>query len=220
MKCALTLLCGLVFLAGCDPSPISERAVTQGTNPAFSPDGSKLAFQRLDGDVFKIGVTGLKDGRVEWIEEGPGNAAYPEWTPSGGLIYMAGHDTETAYEAWHGKSKNGYGLWLWENGSKRRLTSGRCRDYTPSVSPDGRKVYFVTTRGVTSESSAYSKAASSRIAELDLTSADAPTSNSPSHHLTFSPSPSHPHGFAERQQFGLRAAGGFAGRNDARLGAS
>ena len=174
MKRALTLLCALVFLAGCDRSPIGERAVTQGTNPAFSPDGSRLAFQRLDGDVFKIGVTGVKGGAVEWIEEGPGNAAYPEWTPSGGLIYMAGHDTETAYEAWHGKSKNGYGLWLWENGRKRRLTSGRCRDYTPSVSPDGSKAYFVTTRGVASESSAYSKAASSRIAEIDLAAGGEP----------------------------------------------
>ena len=175
---ASSLVAAVALMAGCDPSPVGERAVTKGANPAFSPDGSKLAFQRLEGDVFKIGVTGLKGGTVEWIEEGPGNAAYPEWTPRGGLIYMAGHDTETAYEAWHGKSKNGYGLWLWENGRKRRLTSGRCRDYTPSVSPDGKKVYFVTTRGVTSESSAYSKAASSRIAELDLTSADAPTPNS------------------------------------------
>ena len=82
MKRALTLLCALVFLAGCDRPPIGERAVTQGTNPAFSPDGSRLAFQRLDGDVFKIGVTGVKGGAVEWIEEGPGNAAYPEWTPA------------------------------------------------------------------------------------------------------------------------------------------
>jgi hypothetical protein len=46
-------------------------------------------------------------GGVEWIEEGPGNAAYPEWTPSGGIVYMAGHDRETAYEAWSGNSKNG-----------------------------------------------------------------------------------------------------------------
>ena len=107
MKRALMLFCSLVFLAGCDQALIGERAVTQGTNPAFSPDGGKLAFQRLEGDVFKIGVIGVKGGAVEWIEEGPGNAAYPEWTPDGGLIYMAGHDHETAYEGWHGKSKNG-----------------------------------------------------------------------------------------------------------------
>ena len=155
-----------VSALGCTAA--GERAVTDGFNPAFSPDGRRIAFQRLEGDVFKIGAIGAAGGEVEWIEAGPGNAAYPEWTPSGGLIYMVGHDRETAYEAWSGNSKNGYGLWLYENGRKRALTSGRCRDYTPAVSPDGRKVYFVTTRGVASESAAYSKAASTRIAELDL----------------------------------------------------
>jgi len=174
MKWTWMLLGSLLFLAGCNPSPMGERVVTQGTNPAFSPDGSKLAFQRLDGDVFKIGVIGVKGGAVEWVEEGPGNAAYPEWTPDGGLLYMAGHDHETAYEGWRGKSKNGYGLRLYANGQKRTLTTGRCRDYTPSVSADGRKVYFVTTRGVSSESAAYSKAASTRIAELDLAAGGEP----------------------------------------------
>ena len=162
-------LVALSIVTGCGGMATSvERPVTQGFNPAISPDGRRIAFQRLDGDVFKLGVTDIRGREVKWIEEGPGNAAYPEWTPSCGLVYMAGHDTETAYEAWHGNSKNGYGLWLWENGVKKRLTSGRCRDYTPCVSPDGKKVYFVTTRGVSSESSAYSKAASTRIAELDL----------------------------------------------------
>lgn len=163
------LLAAAALFAGCLETPRGERAVTEGFNPAFSPDGKRIAFQRLDGDVFKLGVIGTHGGTVEWIEEGPGNAAYPTWTPTGGLIYMAGHDHETAYEAWRGKSKNGYGLRLYANGQKRDLTTGRCRDYTPSVSPDGKKVYFVTTRGVSSESSAYSKAASTRIAELDLT---------------------------------------------------
>ena len=162
-------LLAAALLTGCVKAPPGEWAVTQGFNPAFSPDGKEIAFQRLEGDRFKLGVVGMNGGAVKWIEEGPGNAAYPEWTPSGGLLYMAGHDSETAYEAWRGNSKNGYGLRLYENGRKRNLTSGRCRDYTPSVSPDGRKVYFVTTRGIESESTAYSKAASTRIAELDLT---------------------------------------------------
>ena len=158
----------LTALAGCKVASKAERAVTSGTNPAFSPDGKRMAFQRLEDDVFKIGVVSIGNGAIEWVENGTGNAAYPEWTPDGGLVYMAGHDVETAYEAWKGNSKSGYGLRLFENGKKRDLTTGRCRDYTPSVSPDGRKIYFVTTRGVESESAVYSKAASSRIAEIDL----------------------------------------------------
>ena len=176
LKCVAGM--GLVSLSvafvGCAQSPCGERAVVKGFNPVFSPDGKKVAFQRMEDDVFKLGVTGVNCGNVNWIEEGPGNAAYPEWTPSGGLVYMAGHDTETAYEAWRNGSKNGYGLRLWENGEKRNLTSGRCRDFTPSVSADGKKVYFVTTRGITSESTVYSKAASTRIAELELSAPGEP----------------------------------------------
>ena len=167
-KNAFCFLAAMALISGCEVVTDGERPVVKGCNPAISPDGKHIAFQRLEGNVFKLGVVNTRGGEVKWIEDGPGNAAYPEWTPFGGLVYMAGHDVETAYEAWKSNSKNGYGLCLWENGRKRKLTSGRCRDYTPCVSSDGKKVYFVTTRGVTSESSVYSKAASSRIAELDL----------------------------------------------------
>ena len=94
-------------LIGCENSREGECAVTRGANPAFSPDGKQIAFQRLENDVFKLGVVPAGGGTVTWIEEGPGHAAYPEWTPRGGLLYMYGHDTETAYEAWKGNSKNG-----------------------------------------------------------------------------------------------------------------
>ena len=155
----------------------ADLPVTDGANPVFSPDGTRIAFQRLDGDVFKIGVAALPErgqlarideSSIEWVEIGPGNAAYPAWTPDGALIYMAGNDTETAHEAWKAGSESGYGLRLWRDGEKRDLTRGRCRDYTPCVSPDGRTVYFVTTRGVESESASFSKAAATRIAALAL----------------------------------------------------
>ena len=46
--------------------PQNERFVTEGINAAFSPDGRRIAFQRLDGKVFKIGVVGVDDNNVEW----------------------------------------------------------------------------------------------------------------------------------------------------------
>jgi hypothetical protein len=173
-----------------------EVAIMRGENPAFSPDGTRIAFQRLEGDLFKIGVAELprrgwparegkasvlqQDSRrrapidesgIEWVESGPGNAAYPAWTPDGALVYMAGNDTETAYEAWKSGSSSGYGLRLWKDGTTRDLTRGRCRDYTPCVSPDGRTAYFFTTRGVESESASFSKAAATRLATLDIATA-------------------------------------------------
>lgn len=156
----------------------SERAVIRGANPVFSPDGSRIAFQRLQDDIFKVGIIDLstqtpnnpntQTPSVLWIESGPSNAAQPAWTPDGGLVYTAGNDAGTAYEAWKSGSQSGYGLRLWKDGVKRDLTRGRCRDYTPCVSPDGTQVWFVTTRGVESESASFSKAAASRIAVMDI----------------------------------------------------
>ena len=169
MNLAKTFFLAILALAAASVrAEVPEFAVTRGSNPVFSPDGTRIAFQSLEGDVFKIGVIPVAGGEVEWIEDGPGNAAYPAWTPDGALIYMAGNDTETAYEAWKSVSQSGYGLRLWRDGVKRDLTRGRCRDYTPCVSPDGETVYFVTTRGVESESVSFSKAAATRIAAMNI----------------------------------------------------
>ena len=73
--CALVLSSVACRRSGEDKNDASERAVTIGANPVFSPDGSRIAFQRLEGDVFKIGVVPVSGGEVEWIEDGPGNAA-------------------------------------------------------------------------------------------------------------------------------------------------
>ncbi len=64
-KGIFVLLAALAAAMGCKMEPAGEREVIKGCNPAFSPDGKRLAFQRLDGDVFKIGVTGLSGGAIE-----------------------------------------------------------------------------------------------------------------------------------------------------------
>lgn len=154
-------------LGGCSATP-RERFVTDGVNPAFSPDGNRIAFQRLADGTFDLGVVPAGGGEVEWIEKGPGMAAYPTWTPSGGILYTYGHDTETARQAWVTKSQAGYNLRLWENGAKREVTHGRCRDFTPCVSPDGKTAYFASTRWVVEEHKGFSLATSTDIGKVDL----------------------------------------------------
>ncbi len=162
---AACFACGIF---GCCSEPQGERFVTEGINPAFSPDGRRIAFQRLVEGEFHLGVVAATGGEVEWVENGPGMAAYPVWTPSGGILYTYGHDTETARQAWVAKSQNGYGLRLWENGAKRDVTHGRCRDFTPCVSPDGKTAYFASTRWVVEEHTGYSFATSTDIGKVDL----------------------------------------------------
>ena len=164
----------LIAATGLGDTRSGARVVVAGRNAAVSPDGTRIAFQRAEGGIFKLGVVPLAGGDVEWIENGPGMAAFPAWTPSGGLVYTYGRDSETAYAAWKGGSKSGYGLRLCANGEKKDLTTGRCRDFAPCVSSDGKTVWFATTRGVESESEQYSKAATVRLATLDLENGTGP----------------------------------------------
>ena len=140
----------MVFAAGMGLALAAVAATGPGgegarSNPAWSPDGRSLAFQELRDGTFSVGVMEIATRKVTWIEDGPGQAAYPAWTPNGGLVYTYGHDTLTALGGWQ-KSDRGYGLRLWENGTKTDLTTGRYRDYTVSVTPDGRTAYFTTSR--------------------------------------------------------------------------
>ena len=79
---AACLACGIL---GCCTEPQSERFVTEGINPAFSPDGRRIAFQRLVEGEFHLGVVAATGGEVEWVENGPGMAAYPGPTAFSGV---------------------------------------------------------------------------------------------------------------------------------------
>ena len=118
----------------------------------FSPDGKSIAFQQEHDGRLAVGVMRLDTGTIEWIEKGAGQAFHPAWTPDGGLVYSCGTITRTSFQARAEKSQEGYNLRLWKNGVKRDLTRGRWRDSTPSVSPDGRTVWFASTRGVSGNS--------------------------------------------------------------------
>ena len=54
--------CGIL---GCCSEPQGERFVTEGINPAFSPDGRRIAFQRLVEGEFHLGVVAATGGEVE-----------------------------------------------------------------------------------------------------------------------------------------------------------
>ena len=121
-------------------------ALTCGTCGVYSPDGSKIALQRVENGKSRVGVWERADGRFAWVEPGSGNAAYPAWSPVGdALVYTYGNETNTAWAAKDGTT--GYHLRVWRPGEgTREITTGRFRDYMPSFSPDGKRLYFVSTR--------------------------------------------------------------------------
>ena len=120
--------------------------LTSGTCGVYSPDGAKIAVQRVEDGKSRVGVWERANGNFAWVEPGPGNAAYPAWSPAGdALVYTYGNETNTAWAAKDGTT--GYHLRIWQSGEGiREITVGRFRDYMPSFAPDGKRILFVSTR--------------------------------------------------------------------------
>jgi len=105
----------------------------------------------------------------------PQDALYPFTAPDGSIVYARNPDRRTAFErdkercglqegrnpqlGWNVRrdkaaAERGQGTNLYvlsPDGTTRQLTFGLHHDYCPSVSPDGKSVYFSSTRGVPEE---------------------------------------------------------------------
>ncbi len=115
---------------------------------AVGPDG-RIAYENDAGGGLEIFILDPASGNTQKLIGGAPNvmAAYPAWTPDGGIVYALSRPTGTAIIQVPAGGDIGCNLWLWKDGAHTRLTKGLWRDFTPSVSPDGKKVWFTTSRG-------------------------------------------------------------------------
>jgi dipeptidyl aminopeptidase/acylaminoacyl peptidase len=86
-----------------DPVPLTAAAHDSG-EPAFSPDGSRLAFTRKDGEKRQLFVMPLAGGEPERVTEMPLGVFDPTWLPDGtGIVFgtklLKGHLTPDATKA-------------------------------------------------------------------------------------------------------------------------
>ncbi|WP_078863551.1 cell wall-binding repeat-containing protein [Streptomyces sp. AcH 505] len=69
-----------------------KRVITNGEQPEFSPDGTKLAFVRADADGKSQIFTANADGSdVKQLTTGPRSYANPSWSPNGARILFDAH---------------------------------------------------------------------------------------------------------------------------------
>lgn len=132
-----SVICG-VDLAGRTYrlTPISPGVLF--TQPAWSPDGRRLAYEartRFDASIAVGTLPSLA------AAAGPKHASSPAWSPDGvRLAFKSPPDfTESGPQ----------NLWVSNiDGSEwRRVTSGEAGDGNPSWSPDGRRLVFDSFRG-------------------------------------------------------------------------
>ena len=113
----------------------------QDVEPAISRDGKLIAFTTLrqNADIWRLPVSpakGLPTGDPEPLISTTREDSRGAWSPDGSSV---------AFNSDRGGDMN---IWLYslQDGSTRRLTSGRGGDFQPNWSPDGRAIAFFSSR--------------------------------------------------------------------------
>jgi TolB protein len=124
-----------------NPTANSLRVKIPGTSrldrsPAFSPDGTRIAFttfRKGDAEVYVMHA----DGRdVQELTFSLAADDDPAWSPDGRSI---------AFESWRSGNAD---IWVMgaDGSSQRRLTTSPAWDNDPAYSPDGSKIAFTSER--------------------------------------------------------------------------
>jgi TolB protein len=124
-----------------DSDGFNPQSVVQSTqplmSPAWSPDGTHLAYVSFENKRPKIFEQDLRTGKRDLIASFPGINGAPAWSPDGTQMALV-------------LSKDGNPeIYVMDMGTRRlrRLTDSLGIDTEPSWSPDGRSIIFTSDRG-------------------------------------------------------------------------
>ena len=124
------------------------RRVTRGIGdePAWSPDGRRIAFSRIydtpakvGGSIWVIRPDGSGERR---LTRPPASYFLPAWSPDGRMI---------AAEAWPSDDRYAIAVMRADGTGRRLLTDPRRGDHMPAWSPDGRSIAFARGFGTATD---------------------------------------------------------------------
>lgn len=118
----------VLFALGAGGTEEVVASASRLEDPAWSPDGTRVAFAGPDG----LYVSALDGTAPVWIPRGRSADADPSWSPAGGTIAFV--RSGSIYSV----GENGSGL--------RRLTSPAVRSQEPAWSPDGARLAYASRR--------------------------------------------------------------------------
>jgi Tol biopolymer transport system component len=113
------------------------------SSPAWSPDGSKIAFESTRHDIF--GEIYVMDAAPEGPSNQPARLtdntvadSGPDWSPNGSKI---------AFASERDGNRNIYVMNAPDGSEPKRLTKKAAGDFDPAWSPDGTRIAFRSDRG-------------------------------------------------------------------------
>src|SRR5215208_6913269 len=142
-----------IFVMDTDPATKDDAINLTQTDeseydPAWSPDGAKIAFAGVRNSGWEI-VTMDPDGQNEKILTGDGfdgNDEAPDWSPDGTkVVFMKESQVGGCCEPWEIWAVNRDGS------GDTNLTNDPSYDMGPSWSPDGSEITFTSNRDATVE---------------------------------------------------------------------
>jgi Tol biopolymer transport system component len=114
---------------------------------AWSPDGSRIAFESTRQGRSDLYVMDVSDGRVRRLTNGTGFNESPRWSPDGSWIsFMSGRSGVKGPYGAAGFHRDVY-LMRPDGTDLRRLTSLTGFDGDATWSPDGSRIAFASDRG-------------------------------------------------------------------------
>jgi gamma-glutamyltranspeptidase/glutathione hydrolase len=110
---------------------VSER------DPAWSPDGRSIAFAADTNGAFDLYVAPASGGAARKVSSLDGDERWPSWTRDGRLVFS--HRARGGRWQIHAIAADG-------SGAPARLTRDAASEWQAQVSPDGRRLVFVSDR--------------------------------------------------------------------------